>query len=67
MYCRRRCQPIVHPVMCCTKHVTEIIEVPHIHPIQNITVQHQIYQHKHYFPESHKSEHTTAHQKFYCK
>ncbi|TDL34772.1 spore coat protein [Jeotgalibacillus sp. S-D1] len=63
---RRRLQPIVHPPMCCTHHTTEIIEVPHIHPIQHTTVNHQMFQHKHYFPQSHNAVQSVSNQQFNC-
>ncbi|WP_084215552.1 CotD family spore coat protein [Jeotgalibacillus campisalis] len=67
MHCRRRiCPPIVHPTMCCTNHSTEIIEVPHIHPIQITNVNHQVYQHKHYFPQTMNAEQTVSNQQFMC-
>ncbi|WP_084220096.1 CotD family spore coat protein [Jeotgalibacillus soli] len=67
MHCPRRLlPPIVHPTMCCTNHITEVIEVPHIHPIQNTTVLHQLYQHQHYFPQSQNFQQTAANQHFHC-
>ncbi|WP_100331378.1 spore coat protein [Bacillus xiapuensis] len=43
---------IVHPPTCCEQHTYEEVIVPHIHPTHTAHVNHQLYEHQHYFPHT---------------
>lgn len=44
--------PIIHPTKhCCANTYSETI-VPHIHPQHTTIVNHEHFQHQHYFPQS---------------
>lgn len=46
------CPPIVHPTKCCVNHTCSKYIVPEIHPSHTTTVNHQHYEHQHYFPHT---------------
>lgn len=58
--------PIVHPTKCCEHHTFSNTIVPHIHPQHTTSVNHQHYEHVHYFPHSYSNyDPVTEHHK-YC-
>ncbi|MEK5324803.1 CotD family spore coat protein [Aeribacillus sp. FSL M8-0254] len=59
-------QPIVHPTKCCVNHSHSTTIVPHIHPIHTTNVNHQMYQHLHYFPHTQSAVNNVSHQHFQC-
>ncbi|WP_170007053.1 CotD family spore coat protein [Bacillus fonticola] len=70
MHCPKRpdcvMPPVVHPTKTCVNHTFSNTVVPHIHPQHNVTVNHQNYQHNHYFPQSQSvAQEVTNQQNFY--
>ncbi|MBM7584297.1 spore coat protein D [Bacillus pakistanensis] len=67
-----KCRPnnvlpaVVHPTKCCVKHVNSVYEVPHIHPVHTTIMNNQMYQHKHYFPQTQSMVDSASHQQFNC-
>jgi spore coat protein D len=70
MFCRPRptniMPAIVHPTKCCTNHNFSNTVVPHIHPAHTTTVNHHMYQHKHYFPQTQSVVSDVSHQHLNC-
>ncbi len=68
MYCRppHVLPAIVHPTKCCVNHTFSTVEVPHIHPSHTTTVNHTMYQHKHYFPQTQSMVNQVSNQQFNC-
>ncbi|MFD2445810.1 CotD family spore coat protein [Bacillus sp. CGMCC 1.16607] len=68
MFCRPNniLPAIVHPTKCCTNHTFANTIVPHIHPSHTTTVNHQNFQHKHYFPHTQSVVGEVTHQHFNC-
>jgi spore coat protein D len=58
--------PIVHPTKCCVKNLHSVTEVPHIHPSHTTYVNNQMFQHKHYFPQTESMVDSVSHQNFNC-
>ncbi|MBI0576091.1 spore coat protein CotD [Neobacillus cucumis] len=44
--------PVIHPTTNIVNHTFSSTVVPHIHPVHTTTVNHHMYQHKHYCPQS---------------
>lgn len=44
--------PVIHPTQECVNHTFSTTVVPHIHPVHTTTINHHMYQHKHYCPET---------------
>ena len=44
--------PVIHPTQQIVNHTFSTTVVPHIHPIILTTVNHHMYQHKHYCPHT---------------
>jgi spore coat protein D len=67
-----KCRPnnvlpaVVHPKKCCVQHVNSVFEVPHIHPVHTTIVNNQMFQHKHYFPQTQSMVDSASHQQFNC-
>jgi spore coat protein D len=70
MFCRPRptnvLPAVVHPTKCCTNHNFSTTIVPHIHPTHTTTVNHHLYQHKHYFPQTQSVVSDVSHQHMNC-
>jgi spore coat protein D len=67
MYCRPKVLPaVVHPTKCCVNHTFSTTVVPHIHPSHTTNVNHQMYQHKHYFPHTESMVNEVSNQHFNC-
>ncbi|MCL6570777.1 MAG: spore coat protein [Bacillus sp. (in: Bacteria)] len=45
-------QPVIHPTKQIVNNTYSTTIVPHIHPVHTTTVNHHMYQHKHYCPQS---------------
>lgn len=58
--------PIVHPTKCCVQHSYSTTIVPHIHPSHTTHVNHQMYQHNHYFPQTESMVNELSNQHFNC-
>jgi spore coat protein D len=68
MYCKPShvLPAIVHPTKCCVNHNCCNYVVPHIHPTHTTTVNHHMYQHQHYFPQTQSVVNEASHQHFNC-
>jgi spore coat protein D len=44
--------PVIHPPTNYVNHTFSATVVPHIHPVHTTTVNHHMYQHKHYCPHT---------------
>jgi spore coat protein D len=44
--------PVIHPTKQIVNHTFSTTVVPHIHPVHTTTVNHHMYQHKHYCPQT---------------
>jgi len=44
--------PVIHPTQEIVNHTFSTSVVPHIHPVHTTTVNHHMYQHKHYCPQT---------------
>ncbi|MBS2969358.1 spore coat protein CotH [Metabacillus sp. KIGAM252] len=58
--------PIVHPTQCCVQNTCSTTAVPHIHPQHTTNVNHQMYQHLHYYPQTQSAVNEVSHQHFNC-
>ncbi|WP_338749592.1 CotD family spore coat protein [Bacillus sp. FJAT-52991] len=57
---------VVHPPKCCENHMFENIIVPHIHPTHTTNVQHQLFEHQHYFPQTQSFVQNAQYQQQMC-
>jgi len=57
---------VVHPTKCCVNHTFSTTVVPHIHPTQITNVNHQMIQHKHFFPVTQSAVNEVSNQQFNC-
>ncbi|MCY9369445.1 CotD family spore coat protein [Bacillus haynesii] len=65
MHCKPHVMaPIVHPTQCCYNHTQSKTVVPHIHPQHTTNVNHQHFQHVHYFPQTQSAVNQASHQHF---
>ncbi|MRX70944.1 spore coat protein CotH [Bacillus lacus] len=65
MHCRpKMLAPIVHPTKCCVNNTFSNTVVPHVHPSHTTNVNHEMFQHVHYFPHSESFVNEVAHQHF---
>ena len=62
----KMCPPIVHPTKCCVQHTFSTTVVPHIHPTHTTVVNHQMVQHKHFFPQTQSMANQVSNQQFNC-
>jgi spore coat protein D len=44
--------PVIHPTQQIVNHTFSTTVVPHIHPVHTTTVNHHMYEHKHYCPQT---------------
>lgn len=44
--------PVIHPTQQIVNHTFSTTVVPHIHPVHTTTINHHMYQHKHYCPQT---------------
>jgi spore coat protein D len=44
--------PVIHPTQQIVNHTFSTTVVPHIHPVHTTTINHHMFQHKHYCPQS---------------
>ncbi|RIW33104.1 spore coat protein CotD [Bacillus salacetis] len=68
MHCRPNqvLPTVMHPTKCCKVDTFSTYEVPHVHPQHTTIVNNQMYQHKHYFPQSQSMVDSVSHQHFNC-
>jgi spore coat protein D len=44
--------PVIHPTQQIVNHTFSTTVVPHIHPVHTTTVNHHMFEHKHYCPQT---------------
>ncbi|QPC46657.1 spore coat protein [Mangrovibacillus cuniculi] len=67
MHCRPKVMPaVVHPTKCCVTHSFDEVIVPHIHPTHTTNVNHTLYKHQHYFPQTASNVNEVSNQQFNC-
>ncbi|MDN3016753.1 CotD family spore coat protein [Paenibacillus sp. BSR1-1] len=44
--------PVIHPTQNIVNHTFSTTVVPHIHPVHTTTINHHMFQHKHYCPQT---------------
>ena len=44
--------PVIHPTQQIVNHTFSTTVVPHIHPVHTTTVNHHLFQHKHFCPQT---------------
>ncbi|KUP08018.1 CotD [Bacillus coahuilensis m2-6] len=70
MHCRPRpnqvLPAVVHPTKQCVKNTYATYEVPHIHPTHTTIVNNELFQHKHYFPQTQSMVNNVQNQQFNC-
>jgi spore coat protein D len=58
--------PVIHPTKQIVNHTFSTTVVPHIHPVHTTTINHHMFQHKHYCPHSCSSAQECSHQHIDC-
>lgn len=58
--------PVIHPTSYNVNHTFSTTVVPHIHPTHTTTINHHMYQHKHYCPHTSSCENEVCNQQFNC-
>ncbi|WP_042457732.1 CotD family spore coat protein [Neobacillus dielmonensis] len=58
--------PVIHPTTNLVNHTFSTTIVPHIHPVHTTTVNHHLFQHKHYCPQTASCAEDVCHQQINC-
>ena len=58
--------PVIHPTQQIVNHTFSTTVVPHIHPVHTTTVNHHMYQHKHYCPQTASCAEEVCNQQINC-
>lgn len=58
--------PVIHPTQNIVNHTFSTTVVPHIHPVHTTTVNHHLYQHKHYCPTTASCAEDVCNQQINC-
>ncbi|MFP5107862.1 CotD family spore coat protein [Neobacillus sp. C211] len=58
--------PVIHPTQQIVNHTFSTTVVPHIHPVHTTTVNHHLYQHKHYCPQTASCAEEVCNQQINC-
>ncbi|MGJ7909416.1 CotD family spore coat protein [Neobacillus sp. LXY-1] len=58
--------PVIHPTTNFVNHTFSTTVVPHIHPIHTTTINHHLYQHKHYCPQTASCAEEVCNQQINC-
>ncbi|XJZ25924.1 CotD family spore coat protein [Bacillota bacterium Lsc_1132] len=58
--------PVIHPTNINVNHTFSTTVVPHIHPTHTTTVNHHLYQHKHYCPQTYSCTNEVSNQQYNC-
>ncbi|MBO0958201.1 hypothetical protein J1P26_00525 [Neobacillus sp. MM2021_6] len=58
--------PVVHPTQQIVNHTFSTTVVPHIHPVHTTTVNHHMFQHKHFCPQTASCCEETCNQHINC-
>lgn len=67
MFCRPNVMPpIVYPTKCCVNNTFSKTIVPHVHPTHTTTVNHQMFEHQHYFPQTQSTVNEVSNQQLMC-
>jgi spore coat protein D len=58
--------PVIHPTKQVVNHTFSTTVVPHIHPTHTTTINHHMFQHKHYCPQTASCAQDCCHQHINC-
>lgn len=58
--------PVIHPTTNIVNHTFSATVVPHIHPVHTTTINHHMYQHKHYCPQTASCAEEVCNQQINC-
>jgi len=58
--------PVIHPTQQIVNHTFSTTVVPHIHPVHTTTVNHHMFQHKHFCPQTASCEEECCSQHINC-
>jgi spore coat protein D len=58
--------PVIHPTQQLVNHTFSTTVVPHIHPTHTTTINHHMFQHKHFCPQTASCCNECCHQEFNC-
>src|SRR4051794_20948087 len=58
--------PVIHPTQQIVNHTFSTTVVPHIHPVHTTTINHHMYQHKHYCPQTESCAEECCNQHINC-
>lgn len=58
--------PVIHPTQTFVNHTFSTTVVPHIHPVHATTINHHMYQHKHYCPQTASCAEEVCNQQINC-
>jgi spore coat protein D len=58
--------PVIHPTKQIVNHTFSTTVVPHIHPTHTTTINHHMFQHKHYCPQTVSAAQDCCHQHINC-
>jgi spore coat protein D len=58
--------PVIHPTTNFVNHTFSTTVVPHIHPIHTTTINHHMFQHKHYCPQTASCAEEVCNQQINC-
>ncbi|MEH7500868.1 CotD family spore coat protein [Neobacillus drentensis] len=58
--------PVIHPTQQIVNQTFSTTVVPHIHPVHTTTVNHHLYQHKHYCPQTASCAEEVCNQQINC-
>jgi len=58
--------PVIHPTQQFVNHTFSTTVVPHIHPVHTTTVNHHLFQHKHYCPQTASCAEEVCNQQINC-
>ncbi|MGG1675186.1 CotD family spore coat protein [Neobacillus sp. NRS-1170] len=58
--------PVIHPTQNIVNHTFSSTVVPHIHPVHTTTINHHLFQHKHYCPQTASCAEEVCNQQINC-
>jgi len=58
--------PVIHPTQQIVNHTFSTTVVPHIHPVHTTTVNHHLFQHKHFCPQTASCAEEVCNQQINC-
>jgi len=58
--------PVIHPTTNLVNHTFSTTVVPHIHPVHTTTINHHLFQHKHFCPQTASCAEEVCNQQINC-